>query len=96
LGCLCRLKENSAFQTNLNSFTLHRFNMAIPEQSLSINGHSIEQLIEHMLAARQISRQDQDVFMSVLLAKRNLTEWERSQVNRIYDALRTGRLRVVE
>ncbi|MEO1146954.1 MAG: hypothetical protein AAFY26_15325 [Cyanobacteria bacterium J06638_22] len=70
--------------------------MAIPEQSLSMHGNSIEQLIEHVLTARQISRQDQDAFMSVLLAKRNLTERERSQVNRIYDALRTGRLRVVE
>jgi len=70
--------------------------MKVPERNTSSHGNSIEQLIEHMLSARQISRRDQEFFMAAMLSKKNLTEREKSQVNRVYEALRTGRLRVVE
>jgi hypothetical protein len=57
---------------------------------------SVEQIVEQMLAARQISRADQERFMSVLLSKRILTPAEQTQVNRVFDGLRTGRLKVVD
>ncbi|NJN57255.1 MAG: hypothetical protein HC879_07000 [Leptolyngbyaceae cyanobacterium SL_5_9] len=57
---------------------------------------SVEQIVEQMLAARRISRADQERFMSVLLSKRVLTPTEQAQVNRVFDGLRTGRLKVVD
>jgi len=57
---------------------------------------SVEQIVEQMLAARRISRADQEKFMSVLLSKRVLTPAEQTQVNRVFDGLRTGRLKVVD
>ncbi|NJL37629.1 MAG: hypothetical protein HC879_15020 [Leptolyngbyaceae cyanobacterium SL_5_9] len=57
---------------------------------------SVEQIVEQLLAARRISRADQEKFMSVLLSKRALTPAEQNQVNRVFDGLRTGRLKVVD
>ena len=57
---------------------------------------SVEQIVEQMLAARRISRADQERFMAVLLAKRVLTPAEQVQVNRVFDGLRSGRLKVVD
>jgi len=57
---------------------------------------SVEQIVEQMLAARRISRADQEKFMAVLLAKRVLTPAEQVQVNRVFDGLRSGRLKVVD
>lgn len=63
---------------------------------VGFSNQSIEQLIEQMLASRRISRADQERFMAALLSKSVLTEKEQSQVNRVFDALRSGLLRVVD
>jgi hypothetical protein len=56
----------------------------------------IDELIDHILAVRRISRREQDYVMSTLLAKQQLSDKERVQVSQIYDGLRSGRIRVVD
>lgn len=62
----------------------------------SVLDASVEQIVEQMFAARRISSADQAKFMSVLLSKRVLTPAEQAQVNRVFDGLRSGRLKVVD
>jgi hypothetical protein len=53
---------------------------------------SLEQLIDHILSSRQITRQDQ----RQLLARQNLTTQEQTLINRLFDRLRLGFVRVVD
>ncbi|MBD1870757.1 hypothetical protein H6F88_21300 [Oculatella sp. FACHB-28] len=63
---------------------------------VSLSDASVEQIVEQMFAARQISSADQSKFMSLLLSKQVLTPAEQTQVNRVFDGLRSGRLKVVD
>lgn len=63
---------------------------------VSLSDASVEEIVEQMFAARRISSADQAKFMSVLLSKRVLTPAEQTQVNRVFDGLRSGRLKVVD
>jgi hypothetical protein len=56
----------------------------------------IDQLIRDILAARRITRADQKRFMAIFLSKSSLSEKEQTQINLLFDALRNGRLRVVD
>lgn len=53
-------------------------------------------LFERILGARRMSRKDQALFMSALLSKKSLSDKEQRQVNQVYEALRSGRIRVVD
>lgn len=57
---------------------------------------SLEQITERIFASRRITRADQERFMQALLGKQALNEAEERQVNRIFDALQSGRLKVVD
>ncbi len=54
--------------------------------------HSLEQLINHILDSRQLTRQDQ----RQLLSLQSLTSQEQTLVNRLFDRLRLGLVRVVD
>jgi hypothetical protein len=62
----------------------------------NLSDASLEQIIEHILSARKINRSDQSHFMALLLAKKSLTKAEETQVNRVFDGLRKGLIRVVD
>ena len=53
-------------------------------------------LFERILGARRMSRKDQALFMNALLSKKSLSDKEQRQVNQVYEALRSGRIRVVD
>ncbi|MBW4521697.1 MAG: hypothetical protein KME16_18610 [Scytolyngbya sp. HA4215-MV1] len=53
-------------------------------------------IIENILACGKINRADQQRFMSILLSQSSIGKAEQSQLNRIFDLLRAGRLRVVD
>lgn len=57
---------------------------------------SIEQVVENIFACRRITRADQQQFMNALLSKDFLNETEKIQINRVFDGLRTGVLRVAD
>ncbi|MEM6448764.1 MAG: hypothetical protein AAF703_00455 [Cyanobacteria bacterium P01_D01_bin.105] len=56
---------------------------------------SIEKRVEKIFATRQITRTDQAFLMSVF-ASGKISPTDEALINKIYDALSAGRLRVVE
>jgi hypothetical protein len=57
---------------------------------------SVHQLAEKMFAFRQISRLDQQLFMSALLSKDTLDPSEKVLIDQMFEGLKTGWLRVVD
>ena len=55
----------------------------------------IEQVVKRIFESRQITRADQQMFMSVLLSKDSLNLADQKHVDRVFEALRQGRLRVI-
>lgn len=53
---------------------------------------SFEQAVERILSSRQISRADQQLLLSL----QTLTTQQRAMVNRLFDRLRLGLLKVVD
>lgn len=56
----------------------------------------LEQLIDRIFKFRQITRLDQQLLMSILLTKEEITEDDNDKINRVFDAVRSGRLQVVD
>lgn len=56
----------------------------------------VEKLIERIFKFRMITRLDQELLMSNMLAKDTLSDAEYRLVNRVFDALQQGRLNVVD
>ncbi len=59
-------------------------------------GFTIEQVVERIFTTHRITRADQQLFMNTLLSKDRLTSQEQQQIDRVFDALRRGLLRVVD
>jgi hypothetical protein len=57
---------------------------------------AVEQVFERILTSRRISRADQQLLMSALLAKDSLDREEESLIDEIFDGLKRGLLRVVD
>lgn len=57
--------------------------------------NSLEQAIEHILSTRRITRNDQNMLMS-MFAKKTLSPQDAVLINRVYEALHQGRVRVVD
>ena len=56
---------------------------------------TIEELVNRIFSARRITRTDQRLFM-MLLSQCLVTEEERRLIDRVYEGLRRGFLRVVD
>jgi hypothetical protein len=56
----------------------------------------IAQVVEKIFASRKITRADQRRFMSTALSKVRLSSADQIQVDRVFDALRRGLLKVVD
>jgi polyhydroxyalkanoate synthesis regulator phasin len=56
----------------------------------------LQQIIDNILACGKINRADQQRFMSILLSQSSIGKEEQSQLNRVFDLLRVGKLRVVD
>ena len=56
----------------------------------------LEQIISQIFIRKQISRLDQQVLMSALLARNSMSDKDQSQVNRVFDGIQRGLIRVVE
>lgn len=57
---------------------------------------SLRQVLDHILAARRISRKTQHDLMQMLLTRPSLSSQELAMVERVFEGLQQGRLRVVE
>lgn len=56
----------------------------------------LDQIVERIFASHRITRADQRRFMSALLSKEAITWDEQNKINRVFDALQRGLLRVVD
>lgn len=56
----------------------------------------LEQIVSQIFIRKQISRLDQQVLMSALLARNSMSDKDQSQVNRVFDGIQRGLIRVVE
>lgn len=56
---------------------------------------NLEQTIERMFAARRLTRNDQQQLMA-MFSQRDLSPKDAVLINRVYEALSQGRLRVVD
>lgn len=56
---------------------------------------SVEMTVDRILRWKKITRDDQHLLMSTLLSKNSLSMQEKSQIDRVFDALNSGLLRVV-
>ncbi len=57
---------------------------------------SIEQMVHKITSSGKISRADQQQFMAALLSQKTISAAEEAMINRIFELLRAGRLRVVD
>jgi len=57
---------------------------------------SIEQMVHKITSSGRISRADQQQFMAALLSQKTISSTEQAMINRIFELLRAGRLRVVD
>jgi hypothetical protein len=57
---------------------------------------NIEQMVNKITACGKITRADQQQFMSALLSQKIINQAEQELINRVFELLRAGRLRVVD
>lgn len=57
---------------------------------------TVEQLVHQIFVRRRISRMDQHLLMSLLLSKNALDPQDRNSIDRVFYALKTGSLQVVD
>ncbi|MBD2166606.1 hypothetical protein H6G04_19595 [Calothrix membranacea FACHB-236] len=60
------------------------------------NQVQLETVFERILNIRRITRQDQQLLMSALLSKEDLNEQEKSQINKVFQAVQGGLIKVVD
>ncbi|MBF2025413.1 MAG: hypothetical protein IGS48_01425 [Oscillatoriales cyanobacterium C42_A2020_001] len=58
--------------------------------------YNIEQMVNKITASGRISRADQKQFMATLLSQKSISATEQALIDRVFELLRAGRLRVVD
>lgn len=56
---------------------------------------TLERAVEQMFATRRLTRRDQQMIMA-MFAKQDLSSTDADLINRVYEALSQGRLKVVD
>lgn len=65
-------------------------------KQVSLSNSTLEQTVLKITSSGRITRVDQQQFMATLLSRNTLDPTEEALVNRVFELLRTGRLRVVD
>lgn len=66
------------------------------QQSSQPASTAVSSVVEQIFDNRRITRSDQHRLMNLLLSKDALSLEDQNQINRVFDALRRGLLRVVD
>jgi hypothetical protein len=56
----------------------------------------LETILERIFSNRRITRQDQYIMMSNLLHAEDLSDYNMKQINKVFDALKRGIIKVVD
>jgi hypothetical protein len=67
--------------------------MNTTEQS---NSTSLKSVLERIFTIRRITRHDQQVMMTSFLSEEGLSEYDRMEINKVFDALKSGFIKVVD
>ncbi len=65
-------------------------------QSTNSSPLDLERMVSKITESGRISRADQQVFMATLLSKAKISSAEQAIIDRMFELLRSGRLRVVD
>lgn len=57
---------------------------------------AIDQVVSQVLTSKQMKRQEHLFLTSIILANRKITVTQRKQINRLFDRLKMGQLRLVD
>jgi hypothetical protein len=60
------------------------------------NQMQLEAVLERIFTIRRITRRDQQLLMATLLSKDGLNEQESRQISKVFDAVKSGLLKVVD
>ncbi|WP_088243082.1 hypothetical protein [Calothrix rhizosoleniae] len=56
----------------------------------------IQQIVERIISSGEMSRQDYSLLTSTVIADGEISDVERRQINRVFDYIQTGRLKLVD
>ncbi|MBW4471344.1 MAG: hypothetical protein KME45_13195 [Stenomitos rutilans HA7619-LM2] len=66
-------------------------------RSLQSNPNSaLHQMVDRILTVGEMSRQEHLKLTSILLAEQRLADSDRTKINRIFDHIQTGRLKLID
>lgn len=60
------------------------------------DAHKLAEMVDQFFAARNITYQQYQALSQFVLADGNIDEHERQQINRLFDAIQTGRIKVTD
>ncbi|MBD1908970.1 hypothetical protein NDI37_20740 [Funiculus sociatus GB2-A5] len=66
------------------------------QSQIDLTQFTIEQVIHQIFTFRRISRMDQHLLMSVLLSKDSISDLEKTLIDKMFVAVKLGRLRIVD
>jgi hypothetical protein len=66
------------------------------ETEASLSSDSLDQVVERIFSSHRITRADQRRFMSALLSQTSISLEDQIKINRVFEALQRGLLRVVD
>jgi hypothetical protein len=66
------------------------------DRGASDEAHRLVTLVDQFIATRKITHYQYRVLTEMVLADGNIDETERQQINRLFDAIQTGRVKVLD
>ncbi|QIR36927.1 hypothetical protein HCG51_09390 [Tolypothrix sp. PCC 7910] len=57
---------------------------------------AVKQIVDKILSSGKMSRQDHNLLTSTILANGDITEGERRLINRVFDHIQTGQLKLLD
>ncbi|MGF1458953.1 MAG: hypothetical protein ACFBSG_07985 [Leptolyngbyaceae cyanobacterium] len=60
------------------------------------NPYQLTEMVDRFIASRHINQQQYQDLTRLVLADGSIDEQERQQINRLFDAIRNGRIQVVD
>ncbi|ADI63759.1 hypothetical protein [Trichormus azollae] len=64
--------------------------------NVNSNPSNLEPILERIFANRRITRKDQQIMMSSFLTEDGLSDHHLRQINKVFDALKGGLIKVVD
>jgi hypothetical protein len=93
----------------IKRFTRHKFNPQLQSPLLqktglqsmawltqNKSGIAVQSLVEQIITTGQMSRKDHVQLTSAILSDQRITDVDRQQINRVFDYIQIGRLKLID